>query len=62
MGTDITTQSGLEISEITALIENLKWANKQGLLFEFIDFFMADYNKNKNVYEAINYAVCEWDL
>lgn len=63
MGDKITMQSGHEFQEIHNLVRAIKWANQQGMIFEFVDFFLSDYNENGgDVYEAINYANREWDL
>lgn len=48
--------------EIEDLISSLKHASENGLLYEFLEFFLFDYKKNHNVREAIWYATCEWDL
>jgi hypothetical protein len=48
--------------ELNALFDALRHAKKNGLEYEFMEFFLSDYGNNKSVPGAIWYANCEWDL
>ncbi len=51
-----------DIEKSKALIEAIKWASECGLTSEFITFFLDEFKRCGNVYDAIWYANCEWDL
>lgn len=50
------------MKEIDDLLDAINHADENGLIYEFMEFFLRDYGNNKNVHEAIDYANCEWDL
>lgn len=37
-------------------------AKANGLQYEFMEFFLQDYQRNHSIDEAVWYAECEWDL
>lgn len=50
-------------SELHCLTRATKWADQQGMIFEFLDYFLSEYNKNGgDIYEAVACANREWDL
>jgi hypothetical protein len=47
---------------VDAFLKALEWAKECGLQYEFTEFFLDDFSRTKDVYSAIWYANCEWDL
>ena len=42
--------------------EALSWAKQNGLHYEFMEFFLLDYQRTGSVLSAIAFAEREWDL
>lgn len=51
-----------DVNKSKALLEAILWAKECGLTSEFITFFLDEFKRCGNVYDAIWYANCEWDL
>lgn len=51
-----------EVNEAKAFIDAFIWSRECGLDVEFVQFFLDEFKRSGNVYEAIWYANCEWDL
>ena len=52
---------------IVALLAAIKWANKHGLAYEFLKYFLEhatcdSHTGDQEIFEAIAYANREWDL
>ena len=48
--------------EIDYVYESIEDAYKNGMLIEFLDSFVVDYNQTKSIISAVNFANREWDL
>lgn len=48
--------------EVDAVLFALEHARKNGLAYEFMEFFLIDYKKTSDVASAIAFANREWDL
>ena len=60
--TDVPENFPPEISDMKTFFEALNWANRNGLHYEFMEFFLLDYQRTGSVLSAIAFAEREWDL